>query len=413
MDVQPSVLRNRGGESTLEVQRSAKFLRIPQTNDGITVILKIAGDLCNLDCHYCFEKRKPASDAPYIDPDTLTAFLTLCQGRPLNIVLHGGEPLLMGLTRYRKLREVLRNYPGHLRLGIQTNGTLLTEAWLDELSAEPRVDIAVSLDGDAEANSHRVDWGNRDSFERVEKSLRMLERRGRDIGVISVISRRSLGRHKEILDHLASYSNIRHLKLAPCLDYNAPRPRAKFASSLVIESLNSGKGMPAWATTPEEFATFAGAATEHWIDKGYFRQFLLDPTYSVVANLSGGGTGYTEFSWIKEPFMVTLYPDGRIGGSDHFSMPESQLGHVRNRRTLQAMIESACKGPFYSQLESLVEKCVGCSVQDTCKGGSLADRVRYNAAGLGDAYCEGRKILIDTIENIVHVAEVSSRKVDQ
>jgi len=95
----------------------------------------------------------------------------------IRIVLHGGEPLLLGPHRMRELLDTLRaaiSPVTRLDLRIHTNAVQLTEEYLD-LFAEYEVKVGVSLDGDRAANDrHRLYRGARSSYDQVLASLARL-----------------------------------------------------------------------------------------------------------------------------------------------------------------------------------------------------------------------------------------------
>jgi len=97
----------------------------------------------------------------------------------VRIVLHGGEPLLLGPRRMRETLEALRaaiSPVTDLDLRIHTNAVLLTESYLD-LFAAYDVKIGVSLDGDRAANDrHRLYRDGRSSYDQVLASLERLRR---------------------------------------------------------------------------------------------------------------------------------------------------------------------------------------------------------------------------------------------
>jgi uncharacterized protein len=84
--------------------------------------------------------------------------LFAAQSLPFAVVLHGGEPLLLGPNRLQVLFGLLRQaLPTACTLSIQTNGALITPRILD-LCAEFGVGLSVSLDGPATLHDkHRVD----------------------------------------------------------------------------------------------------------------------------------------------------------------------------------------------------------------------------------------------------------------
>jgi uncharacterized protein len=188
------------------------------------------------------------------------------------------------------------------------------------------------------------------------------------------------------------------LKLAPCLDYKVVSERRQHRSERVIRRLNPlGAELPGWATTPMEYTRFVLEALSAWKELGLYRQFLLEPVVSILAAARGDDTGYTEFSWRKEPFIVTLYPDGRIGSSDHFPLPAALIGHVQDDATIDAMLQRAIQSALFSKLAALVDDCRSCSHRETCRGGSLADRLRYAGTDFATQYCESRIALIDGV----------------
>jgi uncharacterized protein len=97
----------------------------------------------------------------------------------VRIVLHGGEPLLLGPRRMRETLAALDaaiSPVTRLDLRIHTNAVLLTESYLD-LFAEYDVKVGVSLDGDRAANDrHRVYRDGRSSYDQVLAALSRLRR---------------------------------------------------------------------------------------------------------------------------------------------------------------------------------------------------------------------------------------------
>ena len=99
--------------------------------------------------------------------------------REVRVVLHGGEPLLLGPGRMRETLAALRaeiSPVTALDLRIHTNAVLLDEPFLD-LFAEYDVKVGVSLDGDRAANDrHRLYRDGRSSHDQVLAALARLRR---------------------------------------------------------------------------------------------------------------------------------------------------------------------------------------------------------------------------------------------
>lgn len=93
------------------------------------------------------------------------------------VVLHGGEPLLLGKDRTRGVLDTLTSWISpvtSLDLRIHSNGVLLDEQWC-ELFRDYRVKVGISLDGDETANDrHRRFADGRSSYPHVLNALALL-----------------------------------------------------------------------------------------------------------------------------------------------------------------------------------------------------------------------------------------------
>ena len=151
-----------------------------------TILVKTASR-CNIDCSYCYVYQGP--DTTWrLQPKrmhrevaaSLRERLVEQAGRQeagFAIVLHGGEPLLLG---FDELAALLRGLRAHLSsperhpISIQTNGTLLSEKLLD-LFAETRTSVSVSIDGPPEANNlARLDHRGKSTYAATMRGIRLL-----------------------------------------------------------------------------------------------------------------------------------------------------------------------------------------------------------------------------------------------
>lgn len=377
-------------------------LLTPGPNEPIAVIAKLAGDSCNINCYYCYEKRQPYGDGrDRLTPEVLRLFLAKCGTRPIRVVLHGGEPLVVGKRRMRELLEVLTDYPGPVALAMQTNGLLLDAGWLalfDEVA--PAIDIAVSLDGPGTANSFRVDYRDRPTYDRVLRAITLLGESGRDVGIATTVTRLLLGREEELMELLASLPRVRAVRLSPCLDYSVVTRKFPKGNELSLRVLNgAGRGAAGWATAPGEFARFVARCFDLWRQSHYW-QFLLEPTYSMLLSASGGDSALTDWSDRKEPFIVSLYPTGDVHSSDEISVPGNRLGSVYDPKSLSELLDLHTNPDLRLAMERQLATCSTCSHEAVCRGGSLADRMRLAGTPWEQEYCEARRWLIDHVHGV-------------
>ena len=166
-----------------------------------TVLVKVASR-CNLGCGYCYVYEMADSgwskQPKAMSEETVRALVrqlsavAAAQEEPFEVVLHGGEPLLVGPTRFeaicRRLREAL---PARVGLGIQTNGVLLSEQ-VAATCVRHGISVSVSIDGPASVHDrHRPDKRGRPSHAAVLAGIERLRRhpgaRGLLAGVLAVI----------------------------------------------------------------------------------------------------------------------------------------------------------------------------------------------------------------------------------
>lgn len=159
------------------------------------VSLKVA-EVCNLVCNYCYFFYKgddSYDDHPAIMPQRMAeqAGRYLGEGardlgiRTVQIAIHGGEPLMIGKKRFARYCELLHagvSPHARLELGVQTNGTLLDEEWLEILQRH-NVRLGISIDGPKHIHDAvRVDKKGRGSHDDVVRAFRLAQeshRKGR------------------------------------------------------------------------------------------------------------------------------------------------------------------------------------------------------------------------------------------
>ena len=108
---------------------------------GFHVVTKPVGPICNLDCTYCFylekEKLYPAERSWRMADPVLESYvrqyLEWQPGPEVHFAWQGGEPTLLGVRFFEKVVELQRKYAQEKQVSnaLQTNGTLLDDAWCE------------------------------------------------------------------------------------------------------------------------------------------------------------------------------------------------------------------------------------------------------------------------------------------
>jgi uncharacterized protein len=134
---------------------------------------------CNLACRYCFEGQRKGKY--YMSRETADSFVEFVRAyavprkQEIRLTFYGGEPLLsLGLTEYisERVKSLAGQngitYSGH----IVTNGTLLTPAVAERLTAAGVKEASVTLDGPGDIHdAFRPFKGGKGSFDIIIKNL--------------------------------------------------------------------------------------------------------------------------------------------------------------------------------------------------------------------------------------------------
>lgn len=172
-----------GGSSFAKLWKPSE----PNAIDCLQIVYKIA-ERCNLNCSYCYyynmgddsALHRPARST-LEDTEKLAHWLAQgCQElgiRTVHISFHGGEPMLVRAKEFALACEAFLNIVGNVaevRFSIQTNGTLMTDGWLEALK-HYRVSVGISIDGArTDHDRYRLDHQGRSSFDETESAIKRL-----------------------------------------------------------------------------------------------------------------------------------------------------------------------------------------------------------------------------------------------
>ncbi len=212
--------------------------------------------------------------------------------RTVQVVLHGGEPLLAGVDRMREiivqLHTALRGVC-HLDLRIHTNGVRLDEEFC-ELFAEYGVKVGVSIDGDRAANDrHRRYANGRSSYHQVIRAIGLLRtKRFRDLYAGTAVHdrhrQRSAGGLRGINEHWSRPGSISCCPTRP----GTLRPCARQAAD-------------------SEYADWLIAIFDRWLADG--RPIEIRTFDSILSTLAGRDN-FTEALGLAPSSLVVIETDG-------------------------------------------------------------------------------------------------------
>jgi uncharacterized protein len=175
------------------------------------VVLQSTG-FCNINCAYCYlPERHNARQRMELSTVAETARLIFNApflGPELDIVWHAGEPLTLPPDYYAqaiRIIEAARPRDLTLHYGIQTNATLIDDAWID-LFERHEITIGVSLDGPRDLHDRNRKLRNgAGSHDRVIAGINALKARRYPFHFIGVVSAATLPRAAELLKYYRGF----------------------------------------------------------------------------------------------------------------------------------------------------------------------------------------------------------------
>ena len=197
---------------------------------GIHVVAKPIGPVCNLNCEYCFYLEKQAlfdtGEQCRMSEEVLSAFISnyiTNQPTPIvEFVWQGGEPTLLGIDFFKRILELQRPFAGLKTItnSLQTNGTLLTDEWCSFLR-ENRFMVGISLDGPEEVHDrYRRDRAGKGSFAQTMRGLRLLQKHQVEYNVLACVARETARQPLEVYRFLRE-QGVEFMQFAPVVERRA------------------------------------------------------------------------------------------------------------------------------------------------------------------------------------------------
>lgn len=356
-------------------------IKLYEGNKNINLIIKTAGNACNINCTYCFERAKEIKKE-FITPEKLEKIIDKVQ-TTCSIVFHGGEPLIIGCEKFSALLDVVRKYYSKkvIAVRIQTNGTLLDEEWVEllyEQYNDLNIEIAISLDGTRKMNRHRIDYEGVETFDKIRAAYDLLHKYNKLAGMLSVISRQAL---EEVVDYVELISSISNLKFV--------KINALFNVENGILTRDS--------ITPMEYAEFVYSVACRYIETGLYKKVAVEPILSILQRINGRKSKYCNYSERKCFNYLSIYPDGKIGPCDCFSVNEFMICDVcKSKKFLNDDVLNYVESKKILELKHLINRCDDCSIKDFCMGGCLSQRYYFkNNQELLEDFCKSKHYLYE------------------
>ena len=369
---------------------------------AFNLMIKPAGSLCNLDCHYCYyldkaeiyHGRQPRMSEQVLE--TLTKQYIESNDVPeVTFNWHGGEPLVMGLDFYRKAVELQQKYAGEkiIRNTLQTNGTLITPEWADFFRENDFL-IGISIDGPADIHDKfRKDKGGQTTFDKVMRGVNLLRQRGVQFNTMTTVNKASEGRGAEVYRFLKSIGS-RYMQFMPVVEHvmypvDSQGCIQKKARPYIVSPETPGAYLARWSVSSQGFGRFMCDIFDEWwrSDVGRYFVNIFDATLAGYCGAQPGSCAYAATCGGN----IVVEHNGDVYPCDHFVYPEYFSGNIGSVHLRQIASSDMQRRFGLNKRNTLPSKCISCKYVNVCHG--ECPKHRFSKTDSGDtglsALCSG------------------------
>jgi len=365
-------------------------MREPSPLRPFHLMAKPAGPACNLACSYCFYlSRWDGAAVRGMDDPTLerfvSAYIAAQPGPEVTFAWQGGEPTLLGLAFFRRAVELQKRYlPAGWTLAnaIQTNGTLLDEAWCTFLAAEGFL-VGLSLDGPVEIHDRaRLDRGGRPTARRVLAAVELLRRHRVAFNILCVVGAHNAGNALQVYRFLRRMGTS-FIQFIPLVERRSSSTAHDFAAPHTLD-----QAVDSLSVGAEAWGRFLCTVFNEWITADVGRVFIRD-----FDNWLGMWTGLPSTLCVHSETCgnsLVVEADGSVYSCDHYVYPAYRLGRL-GEQDLAGMVASPPQRAFgEAKRSALPATCRSCRWQRLCHGGCPKDRFPAKSGASATAHlCAG------------------------
>jgi uncharacterized protein len=328
-----------------------------------TIIVKLT-EKCNSNCAYCDVVRKKNTgktmslqiiEALFKKTDH---YLKEKPEEHINLLWHGGEPLLPGVSYYRKIIDILnRECPEtkeRIDHSIQTNLTCFNRDFLEIFSELNITSVGTSYDPEPHMRGPGENIDSTVYNTRFLKGIQLLEKYTIGWGVIYVVTQKSLKDPLAVFYMLTNFQLNGGVNFNPVLIYDDERKHLSI--------------------TPAEYVDFLGTIFPVWWENAE-RYPNVEPFKSLVENIIHGKKSLSCVdSGSCTYHHINISPEGdasQCGRSADWGL--LNYGNI-TRNSIHEILYHSERKQLESRTQTLFEtECSECRFWDICHGGCPLD----------------------------------------
>ena len=368
----------------------------------IDLLIIQGSPFCNIDCKYCYLPDR--LDKKRISLDTVEAavkkvFDEKLVRKEFALVWHAGEPTAVPLEFYKSVYEILKRIvPENFKViqHIQTNATLLTQAWCDFIK-EADIRVGISIDGPKFLHDHnRITRSGKGTFDIAMAGVELLKKNNIRFSNIAVLTAKSLDFPIEIYEffkELAPYS----------LGFNIDEEDGANTIS-TIQSEHEQKLRTFWKIMYE--MQLQEGNYIHIREIFGFNEMLLNANFDIEENYSGHMLCPLKIITMDINGDFTTFSPELIGMRDE-RFGNFVLGNI-HKDGFRSSLEKDKFKLIFDEISEGISLCKNtCDYFKQCGGGAPSNKLYENKsfATTETKYCKySKKVIIDSILEVIEDA---------
>ena len=329
------------------------------------LMAKPIGPKCNLRCAYCFYLEKdalyPGGREWAMSEEVLRSYVRqaveCAQGPAASFTWQGGEPTLLGLPFFEKAVAIEKQYAHGRQIenSIQTNGTLLDDAWCEFLAREHFL-VGLSLDGPEELHdAYRLDARGGPTHGEVMRALGLLKKHRVEFNTLTVVNSVNSAKPLDVYRFLKE-AGSRFMQFIP-----------------LVEPTPDGAAVTEASVMPRAFGEFLVAIFDEWVRRDVGRVFVqhFDVALGIWCGLPSATCVFAETCGRA----MALEHNGDVYACDHFVAPEYFLGNLVQTPLAEIVEKSEQQAFGDAKRDTLPACCRECDVRFACNGECPKNRV--------------------------------------
>lgn len=353
-------------------------ITLDKAHRSFQVFAKPISYLCNLNCHYCYYLKTdlmyPRARSLRMPDDILEEYIVqhinVSPEPVIRFSWHGGEPTLLGLTYFRNIVALQRKHLSptqRVANGIQTNGTLLDDAWCRFLAQE-QFAVGLSLDGPQQLHNHfRITKNQQPTYKATIQGYHLLQKHQVHTDILCVVNAKNVQFPLEIYRFFkqikARYLTFLPL-VEPALDAHADTPISVPADAwgqFLCTIFNEWRDQD------------IGQITVRIFEEAIRTAFQQDHSLCIFRPTCGD--------------IPVIEHNGDVYSCDHYVDHAHYLGNISKTPLIQ-LLESPQQQAFgTAKLKRLPRYCLECEVRTMCHGGCPKNRVLTTPDGVPGLNC--------------------------